>query len=80
MNAVSSLRNAVIVLGCLSASTALAIPNIRACSSYKSWASGVVSFADIAYENQPNPVNDMTAKLSAGAAATACGCSGAATR
>lgn len=66
MNAVSSLRNAVLVLGCLSASTALAIPNIRACSSYKSWASGVVSFADIAAENTPWPVSLQTANLSAG--------------
>jgi len=66
MHALKSLRNAVIVLGCLSASTALAIPNIRACSSYKSWASGVVSSATIAQENQPHPVSDMTARLSAG--------------
>ncbi|HEY0095277.1 MAG TPA: PepSY domain-containing protein, partial [Archangium sp.] len=32
----------------------------------RSWASGSVSFATIAYENQPNPVSNMTATLSAG--------------
>ncbi|MFL5354791.1 hypothetical protein [Archangium sp.] len=65
MNALSSLRNAVLVLGCLSASTALAIPNIRACSSYRSWSSGVISFTDIANENTPWAVSQQTATTSA---------------
>lgn len=65
MNAKSSLRNAVVVLGCLSASTALAIPNIKACSSYRSWSSGIISFTDIAYENNPWAVSQQTATSSA---------------
>lgn len=66
MNAAKTFRNALLALGCLSASSALAIPNIQACSSYKSWSSGLISYTQIATEWPNWPVSETTAKSAGG--------------
>lgn len=65
MNAAKTFRNALLALGCLSASSALAIPSIQACQSYKSWSSGLISYNQIATEWPNWPVSVQTAKSAA---------------
>lgn len=65
MNLFKSVGYALALLGSLASSTALAIPNIRACSYYVSYASGWISNADIQFENNPHPVSSSTATTSA---------------
>jgi hypothetical protein len=65
MKLTTSLRNTLTLIGCLAASSALAIPNIKQCSSYVSWSSGFVSNATIIQNNAPHPLSDSTARTSA---------------
>ncbi|MCY1022840.1 PepSY domain-containing protein [Pyxidicoccus sp. MSG2] len=51
MNGPKSLSKVVVALVCLSASTALALPRIRACSAYKSWATGIIQLSELSPQN-----------------------------
>lgn len=59
------LRNTLTLMGCLAASSALAIPSIKQCSQYVSWSSGYMSNATIIQDNIPHALSANTARASA---------------
>jgi hypothetical protein len=61
----TSLRNTLTLIGCLAASSALAIPSIKQCSQYVSWSSGFISNTTIIQQNAPRPLSADSARTSA---------------
>jgi hypothetical protein len=60
-----SVSAALVVLSSVVAGTAHAIPNIRECSSYRTFGSGFITNQQIAYENSPHAVSQSSALISA---------------